>query len=472
MSKVSKIVLGAGVFLLLSGGLLALAGRAMGAETQMTWDTPYGDYRVGPFSIRGIYVDDERVDVGGEYGIHVGPEGVSLGGANGIGVTENGVTIGGHDVTYYGGYQGSASERPEWDVPKEFQGKDESVGLADLDAFTRLDVDVDMGSLVFQRGDSYGVELRWYANNGYRLDSSVKDGTLKVWSSHPDQRGMKNQKCNGYVVVTLPQDVGLEWMDVELDMGSFYVEDLIITEGSLDCSMGSITMLGVTAGSLDIDADMGSVEFLYGKVTEKLTAKASMGSVTLSGDLACDMDVDADMGSVEIYTDAGRDAYRYALDADMGSVELDGVVQKKESVHGGSGEHTLNGSAGMGSISIWFGGASPSGGGEEGYVQQGNGLPDYLYASYPEHEDKNVGFYADTLSHDFTVDETTLMTIDVENWSGDLELGIKDRAGGWALDQRPFGSESDEVELEPGRYTVVIRANAFQGSYELVGELV
>ena len=466
MSKLDKVILGGGVFLLLSGGLLSLAGRSMGAETHLNLDTKYGAVYLSPFGIHDISVNTDRVDIGGDDGIHVGPDGVRLGGDNGIRVGPDGVHLGGWTLSDYTDVDAS---QPTWEVPRDFKGKEQTLVGEDLSAFTALDADIDISDLIVQYGEHYSVELRWYADNGYSMSYSTEGGVLKL-TDHAPAQNRGNHQCAGFAVVTLPQGTRLTSVDVEVDMGDVYLDNLSVDRATVKCSMGHLTALGVTAGDLDLSADMGSVDVLGGDITGTLTLNASMGSAYLQGNFTCDLDISADMGSVELFTDQPQDAYRYTFDADMGDVTVNGESRRRdETINGGSGPYTMKVAASMGSLDVWFEGGNAAEAAES--FERTNDLPHYLYGYYPEYENKDRGLFANTLSYSFNVDEDMELTIETEYYSGELELGIRRQGlGGWVYDMRSLDGDSDTVELQPGRYELVIKASAFQGSYTVLGE--
>lgn len=472
-----KFAAGAAAFLLLSGGVLAVAGHYMGAEHELTVQRDGWSAEVSPFSLRGLNNAEWENGWDGWNSEHVA---------------------------------GTVPDRPVWKVPNKYQDEVEAISVTP-EAFTKLDIRLDMSDVIVERGAAYGLELKWYSNVGYTMDWSQTGDTLEIFDYLPKNSMNGNNHVSGFVVVTLPMDAALDDLSLNVSMGEVYLEDVKTRAAALDSDMGDLTFLrgsaeqmtvnnsmgamvmadSTVADSLDVYADMGDVDLmnidvgksLYVKISMgdmtlsdsrvngALTAEADMGGVSLSGELACDIDVTSSMSEVDIRTTLGRDQYTYDLKADMGEVRMDGVGQKDDRAEGGQGGYHLTAAADMGSVTVSFGGVAPVSKPSKDTTEIVD-LPNELYREAPEHEDKTRGMSAGVLSYDFSVEETTLMDIEVENLSGVLELGIRKAVGGWAYDQRPWDSESDSVELEPGRYTVVIHAETFQGSYHLTGETV
>ena len=455
-----KFAAGAAAFLLLSGGVLAVAGHYMGAEHELTIQRDGWSVEVSPFSLHGLNSE----------GWETGWDGWS------------------QDRT-----PGTVPDRPVWRVPTKYRNEVETVSVAP-EAFTRLHIDADISDVIVEQGDAYGLELNWYSNVGYTMDWYQNGDALEVYSRLPNNSLKGNNQVGGLVVVTLPEGAVLDDVNVTMDMGDLYMADVRTGTATLESSMGETAFLrgaadqmtvradmgsfvladSAVSGVLDVTASMGDVELIDSRVSEKILVDCDMGGVILSGELACDMDVTSSMGSVDVYTGLARDQYTYDLSASMGDLKLDGVRQKEEHVRGGAGSYRMSISTDMGSASVHFGGGSyiPEAPEAPEAADEIVDLPNELYRAVPEHDDKSLGMSAGVLSYDFAVQDTTRMDMDVENLSGVLELGIRRAVGGWAYDQRPWDSESDSVELEPGRYTVVIHAEAFQGSYHLTGETV
>lgn len=97
-------------------------------------------------------------------------------------------------------------------------------------------------------------------------------------------------------------------------------------------------------------------------------------------------------------------------------------------------------------------------------------LPGMLHEVCPVYADKNMGVTAQYLMYDFEVVKPMDFTVSVVRASGTISFGIQDRdTGKYAYASRNFATESGSFHLEPGRYSVVLSLDNFQGSYDVRG---
>lgn len=92
-------------------------------------------------------------------------------------------------------------------------------------------------------------------------------------------------------------------------------------------------------------------------------------------------------------------------------------------------------------------------------------LPDELYVA-------NNSAFSYMLCYDFTVKETTELSITVETESGNFNLGIQNTdLDNYVYEMKEFQAktETDSTILEPGNYRIIINQSFHYGSYHLVG---
>jgi len=102
-------------------------------------------------------------------------------------------------------------------------------------------------------------------------------------------------------------------------------------------------------------------------------------------------------------------------------------------------------------------------------------LPQELYYNNPFDGSKSSGASFNTLSHDFTLTETTTFKIYILVENGYVDMDIYNKDNGKAIvDLDKLTSTSDtntlevEIVLEPGAYSVVLIADKFQGMYRVL----
>ncbi|SBW05247.1 conserved exported hypothetical protein [uncultured Eubacteriales bacterium] len=242
----------------------------------------------------------------------------------------------------------------------------------DLEPFTALDVDVDLGDVYFIPSNHYGVELSWQGED-YALHYSNKNGKLKVWSTSSVRLGVDLGFGYGAEVrvyfpegaefesVTVKTSLGsaeLEGLragrlDLEADLGSVAVTDAVVGESTMNLSLGDLELKRITARTLDLTLSLGALVGDEVSTSESLTVENDMGSVVLAGAFEGHTKIVDDMGSVEL-TVAGAEAdYGYDLRTSMGNVTINGKDAGDEADHRG-GTHTIEVENSMGDIEIKF----------------------------------------------------------------------------------------------------------------------
>ncbi len=203
--------------------------------------------------------------------------------------------------------------------------------LPETDDITSLRLDVDMSEVVVRTGE------RWKLESNFKkeyLTCEAGDGVLTI--RQPDFNwsfGGWSGKLDPNITLTVPEDLRLDTLDVELNAGAMELKDLSAKESRLDVDAGAITLDALDTRSLDLDCDTGGVEG-----TLRLTRNSSM---------------DVDMGAIELTLLEGSKVARVAADIGLGSVsfngeELDDGAEQKIGTNGGQ----LQLNCDMGSIEL------------------------------------------------------------------------------------------------------------------------
>ncbi len=307
MNRITKIVFGAGAFLCMSGGLLALTGWAAGADTQAMRD-------VGVF-----------------------PHSYSVSGSSGESAPDGGA-----------GY----------------------LEDMDLEPFTKLDVDLSLGDVTVMTGDSYGVILDWSGRN-YSLSCEPDGDTLHVRSSQsvnlnlaghsasvtvylPEHAELEEADVHTSLGDAYLDNVRARQMKAASDLGDVSLYHTSAGELDVTCSMGNIWLDGVTAGDAELTNSMGDISAEGLSVERSLDVEASMGDIDLQGDLRGETDIEASMGNVALRLSQEEQSYSYELDVSMGQLTVNGQAMPKPASRTG-GPHRLEVENHMGDIELTFG---------------------------------------------------------------------------------------------------------------------
>lgn len=207
-----------------------------------------------------------------------------------------------------------------------------------IDAFTRVDLEVELGNVTLRTGEGYGLSLTGFEEDGYQPQFSVQNGKLKVWSDSASVSGLALTDVTAEVIVTVPAGATLSELEIKTGMGNLFFED-------------------VTAGDLDGETGMGSIFTRNVDARAELSLDAGMGDITLTGPLAPDTELDTGMGAVTVEAACGAAQCRYELESGMGAITVDGQQQSGSEVKGGSknAPYELEITAGMGDITVNFG---------------------------------------------------------------------------------------------------------------------
>ena len=293
MNRLTKGLLGVGALLLLSGGLLALSGWTMGGQTELdlSWNG---------------------------HGVRIGPLGI---------------------VSRDSAAQTETAAR---------DGREE----LHLQAFRRVDVDVDLGDVTVTQGGDYGVSLNWKGKH-YALEYELDGDTLRVRSSAQGGRfGLDGY--GGTVTVYVPQHLRLEQLEVRSDLGDICLEGIAADTATVTGDLGDLTLGQGRAGALELHESMGTIDGAGLTVERSLSVENDMGDVRLEGDLQGELEVADSMGEIELTLSGPVEDYRYELNVDMGEICVNGETYRSEASRSG-GRHSLNVENSMGDISVTFG---------------------------------------------------------------------------------------------------------------------
>lgn len=287
MKKVVKLGLSLAGMLLVVGMVCMAAGAVMGGrgETDRYFASRLQDPSWSNLWHGGIHI-------GGENGIHLDSTGVDIGGKHGI----------------------HFEHRPEGSNDKSSFSTNGA--LKDV---TSIEVDVDCADVEIREGEDCAVFLDWNLNN-YSMSWTVEEGVLKVTSESLPSVLPNNFNIDSKVTITLPAGTALEELDLSTNLGDINVEASIVAKkAELSTDLGDVKCLGLQAGELEAESDLGDVE---------------------------------------IYLPNDREDYRWVLETSMGELYLDGEKRSGGlgdiAEHGGSGQNIVEANSDLGSVQVYF----------------------------------------------------------------------------------------------------------------------
>ena len=263
MNLPAKVCLGAGAFLAMSGGLLALTGFALGAQTHL--NMPFG--------------------------------GGSAAAAETPTVTEEVMVD-----------EGSATE--SW---------------AQVPAFSRIEVELDMGNVSVMPTGEY--DLSFSGEHAALLDYEMDGDTLRITGTALSAMEFFTSGDEAAVTIGIPEDASLDAVDIHTAMGQVELTDFTANSLTVSTDLGNVSLDSVMASDADITLSMGDLTGYSLTTTDSLTVKNDMGDVYLDGDFQGNTDITLSMGDLDLTTWQSLDTYSLDLDVTMGDLYLDGSTQ-------------------------------------------------------------------------------------------------------------------------------------------------
>ena len=171
-------------------------------------------------------------------------------------------------------------------------------GSEELEAFSRVDLNLDLYEVVFQEGDRFQLEYAYQREDAEPV-WRVENGTLTVENRFKNRRYPRNQGKPDRLVVSWPKGTKLESLAAAVDLGRLEVRSPQADLLQLSLDMGDLVCDNGTVGQLTADVDMGNLEFTA-ITAEKLECDVDMGQLTLTDLTAGSLKADVDAGGIEL----------------------------------------------------------------------------------------------------------------------------------------------------------------------------
>lgn len=206
-----------------------------------------------------------------------------------------------------------------------------------LDAFTEIDMEVAVGDVTIRRGTEFQIEAAFEGTvrgEPYRIEYEVTNGTLHV-ASFPKPHNDDDGDCSGQVLVTVPEGITLEEITISLGIGDVTLRELSVDEAELETGIGDLSVIDTAARDVELNTGMGDAE--------------------ISGIPPATMELNTGMGNVTARLDCAPEECSWMLTSGMGAIQVDGVTSLMSASHKApGGSCRLNGSTGMGNVSVTF----------------------------------------------------------------------------------------------------------------------
>lgn len=223
---------------------------------------------------------------------------------------------------------------------EEHQTSDVTLDKTELDSFSNMDIQINVGDINIIPSDQYAIE---YALDVIRVDYAVDGDTLVVTTeAKPD--------------VSIAFDIGI---NNEYYINIYVPSDAVLGNVSLNGNVGDIELDSLSCQSLVISSNTGDINMVQCSVSGRADISSNVGDVAVNGGNYGDAYITSDVGDVngEALTvnsgltvnnsvgdtdiTLGRGTYSLGLTTDCGDIEVngremdDGVSQSYHENNGG-----------------------------------------------------------------------------------------------------------------------------------------
>lgn len=198
--------------------------------------------------------------------------------------------------------------------------------------FSKVDIEAGLADVTIFTGEDYAVELGWNSDSGYSLNGTVQNGVLKVTGSQKKFGSTLNHSAN--VTITVPADVTLREIDVEVGLGDISLDGVRANDVSCETGLGDVWFSDVTA--------------------DEASASTGMGDISWEGVLSRDTELETGTGDIWVRATGPADRWSYELKSGLGQVEVDGAGLGSSAKQRGGSAGKLEAFSGMGDVTVEF----------------------------------------------------------------------------------------------------------------------
>lgn len=212
-------------------------------------------------------------------------------------------------VRFVGGFSGLSLNNPFKTVDSEKSNIVSGQEIL-LENFNKIDIDANVMGITIVPGDGSKAKVT-FSKQELIPEISVRDGVVKVRQHLHGNLARGNFKSE--LVITVPENVELEYLKARLNVGSIDVENLVAYSLNLETNVGSVNMDRVNFLEMEGSVDVGSIEVRVNDNIDdyKIDAVAEMGSVDVghesknkrfsqSGTNGKSIEVRANLGSIKL----------------------------------------------------------------------------------------------------------------------------------------------------------------------------
>ncbi len=203
-----------------------------------------------------------------------------------------------------------------------------------------LEIDLKEVSLYIIKGNSFNVKT-----NTDKITSAVINGELKI-----KDKSSKYSK-NKIVELTIPENVILNEIDIEVGLGKNNIELLNANNIKLELGAGKMTINNINAyTNFKVDGGSGEINIMNANVSN-MEIDMGVGLTTFEGTLKGNNKIEAGIGELKINLKDSIDNYRFDVNKGIGSIKVNNNEISNNTIYG-NGVNLLKIDGGIGSIKI------------------------------------------------------------------------------------------------------------------------
>lgn len=203
-----------------------------------------------------------------------------------------------------------------------------------------LEIDLKEVSLYIIKGNNFNVKT-----NTDKITSEVINGKLKI-----KDKSSKYSK-NKMVELTIPENVILSEIDIEVGIGKNDIELLNANNIKLELGSGKMTINNINAyTNFKVDGGSGEINIMNANVSN-MEIDMGVGLTTFEGSLKGNNKIEAGIGELKINLKDSIDNYRFDVNKGLGSIKVNNNEISNNTIYG-SGVNLLKIDGGIGSIKI------------------------------------------------------------------------------------------------------------------------
>ena len=212
------------------------------------------------------------------------------------------------------------------------------------ETITKLDVAINAADFTIEVGS--GCEVRI---NLKRLSVEAEDGVLTI---EDQQKGWQDYQ-DAALILTLPEGVVFDEVEIETGAGRFSVEKLEAQKLSFEFGAGEVQIQALYAyQEAQIHGGAGKIVIDQG-VLHDLELEMGAGGLELTARLEGNCDLDYGVGEARLNLIGDPEAYRIAYSKGLGSFHIDGQAMSGSGTYGtGPNRVDINGGIGASYVSI------------------------------------------------------------------------------------------------------------------------